>query len=53
MFKFLSFIFQILGIINIILMIADVFHGYYGWALISALSAVVCYVFSNLTDSIN
>ena len=52
MFKFLSFIFQVLGIINIILMIADVFSGYYGWALISALCAVICYVFSDLTDSI-
>ena len=52
MFKFLSFIFQILGIINIILIIAALSYEYYGWALISALCVVLCYVCLNLTDSI-
>ena len=45
-----KFIYQILGIVNLMLVYPDIHSGEYGWALLSGASALLCYFMIRIID---
>ena len=52
MLKILKLLYKLFGVLNVILMIGDIYDGYYDWALISAVIVMICYFVTCLLNSV-
>ena len=52
MVKILKLFYKLFGALNVILMIGDIYDGYYDWALISAVIVMICCFVYRLLNSV-